>query len=276
MKTNFSADELIELVDNNLNVYLPESNKYNKELIDALEYSLYSGGKRVRPLLMLASCQSCNGDIKEVLPYACALEFIHTYSLIHDDLPCMDNDDYRRGKLTNHKVFGEAMALLAGDELLTAASRIMANEIVKSKNENHIKTMSLITACAEDMIMGQVSDIKWTKNNTIEDIQYVHTNKTGALIYAAVMSGAYIANADSNLLNNMDSFAKNYGLAFQLADDICDKSNEDEPNYVQVVGIEKAIKDLNKRIKDAKDAIKELENNSILYSLCDKLLESIK
>jgi len=275
MKNNFDQNKILELLNTKLKDYIFENNEYNSDLIKSLEYSLFSGGKRIRPMLLIATCNALGGNVNEAIPFACSIEYIHTYSLIHDDLPCMDNDDYRRGKLTNHKVFGETIALLAGDEFLTAANRIMAHEVSDSCNVNKCLAMNVILQSAENMIMGQVADINWQDNNDLDYINYVHKNKTMALIYGAVMAGAYIANASNDILKQIHIFAENYGFAFQLADDISDKDEDAGPNYTKIVGLENTYKELINKIDTAKEAIQNIENNQILIDLCNKLLESV-
>ena len=194
-----------------------------KRLFDAMRYSLLAGGKRIRPVLTLEFCRICGGDWRSALPFACALEMIHTYSLIHDDLPCMDNDDYRRGRLTNHKVFGEALAVLAGDGLLTAAF-----ETAASAATDPAVTVKAIRILAEQagelgMVGGQVLDMDAEEQELTEQGIYdIQCRKTGALIQAACQIGVVAAGGTQQQLDAAKTYAQNLGLAFQIRDDMLD------------------------------------------------------
>ena len=194
-----------------------------KRLFDAMRYSLLAGGKRIRPVLTLEFCRICGGDWRSALPFACALEMIHTYSLIHDDLPCMDNDDYRRGRLTNHKVFGEALAVLAGDGLLTAAF-----ETAASAAADPAVTVKAIRILAEQagelgMVGGQVLDMDAEEQELTEQGIYdIQCRKTGALIQAACQIGVVAAGGTQQQLDAAKTYAQNLGLAFQIRDDMLD------------------------------------------------------
>nr|WP_027624670.1 farnesyl diphosphate synthase [Clostridium lundense] len=204
--------------------YFKDKGTYNKKIYEAMGYSVNIGGKRIRPILMLLTYKMYNKDYKEALPAACALEMIHTYSLIHDDLPAMDNDDLRRGKPTNHKVFGEAIAILAGDGLLNEAFNILFEEAL-NKDKRWLKVGHLIGQCAgsEGMIAGQVVDILGENKEMDEkELRYMHKNKTGALIKGAILSGAILAGADESDLKILNEFGEKLGLAFQIKDDILD------------------------------------------------------
>ncbi len=198
--------------------------KSPEELKKAMDYSLQAGGKRIRPLYTLAVLEELNMKNEDALTVACTIEMIHTYSLIHDDLPSMDNDDLRRGKPTNHVVFGEALAILAGDALVTLAFGIIA----RCQNLTSMQKVQLIdqlsyAAGAEGMVGGQVLDIlSEGKSLTIEELEEVHTNKTGALLLFSVLAGGIIANADENILAALEKYAYHIGLAFQIQDDILD------------------------------------------------------
>lgn len=228
-----------------------------KTIFESMIYSLEAGGKRIRPVLLLETLKMLGGNYTSGLAFACAVEYIHTYSLIHDDLPAMDDDDLRRGKPTNHKVFGEAIAILSGDGLLNSAFEIMSDEILKNNFPGSIKAMNIISKCAgiNGMIAGQIVDIE-SEGKTIsyEELRYLHSKKTGALIEASVMAGAYLAGADEKEIDAVKRYAQNIGLAFQIADDILDvvgdskdlgkntgsdKENE-KSTYVSLFGIEKA------------------------------------
>ncbi|MBN1830615.1 MAG: polyprenyl synthetase family protein [Deltaproteobacteria bacterium] len=213
------------LVDEALGGFLPESDELSAGVVKAMRYSLFAGGKRLRPILCIAGAEAVGGDAQSVLPVACAIEMIHTYSLIHDDLPVIDNDDLRRGKPTNHKVFGEAMALLAGDGLLTKAFHLMTHPDPENRVKPGVslKVIGLIATAAgyEGMVGGQVVDIQSEgKEGDSSIVEFIHTHKTGALIVASVSSGAILGGAEKDQLKALTSYGKDIGLAFQVADDI--------------------------------------------------------
>lgn len=194
-----------------------------KILFDAMRYSLLAGGKRLRPIFVLDFCRMCGGDWKKAIPFAAAMEMVHTYSLIHDDLPCMDNDDYRRGKLTNHKVYGEAMATLAGDALLTSAFSFLANADLSA--EIRIKAVSVLSTCAGElgMVGGQVLDILSEQRVcTEQEVLDIQSRKTGALIRAACLLGVLAGNGTEEQYEAACQFADHLGLAFQIRDDMLD------------------------------------------------------
>lgn len=204
-----------------------------KKLIEAMRYSITGGGKRIRPVLTLAIAKMMSKNALEVMPFAAAIEMVHTYSLIHDDLPAMDNDDYRRGKLTNHKVFGEAMAILAGDALLNEAFDLLLNSAIQSgeKMEQFIKASLIVASAAgkQGMIAGQVIDMdsegKQTSEVTIKDM---HKKKTGALIKASILAPAVYLGASAEHIKALTSYAENIGVAFQIKDDILDVESTTE------------------------------------------------
>ncbi|NQD69049.1 polyprenyl synthetase family protein, partial [Bacillus haikouensis] len=191
---------------------------------DAMIYSLQAGGKRIRPILLLAVIEGYGKEIRSGMKTAAALEMIHTYSLIHDDLPSMDDDDLRRGKPTNHKVFGEAMAILAGDGLLTHSFQLIAEDDLISSNQK-IKLLSLLAKCAgpEGMVGGQVADIEGeNKRLTVDELESIHVRKTGKLLIFSALAGAIISGASEEEQNKLENFAHHIGLAFQIQDDILD------------------------------------------------------
>jgi len=225
LKTYLSEKRAI--VDAALQEYVPEPDGFTSELIKAMRYSLFAGGKRLRPILCMAGAEAVGGSERAVLPVACALELIHTYSLIHDDLPVMDDDDLRRGKPTNHKVFGEPIALLAGDGLLTEAFSLMTSPDLSARISPSIllRAIRLIARAAghEGMVGGQTVDIQWEgKKTDYAIVNFMHTHKTGALISAAVASGAVLGGANESRLKSITSYGENIGLAFQISDDILD------------------------------------------------------
>ena len=209
-----------------------------KELMEAMRYSLLAGGKRLRPVFVLDFCRMCGGDWHKALPFAAALEMIHTYSLIHDDLPCMDNDDFRRGKPTNHKVFGEAMAVLAGDGLLTAAFSEIANADLDAKTR--IEAVAVLSECAGElgMVGGQVLDIQAEQREcTHENVFDIQTRKTGALIIAACSLGVLAGGGDRMKMDAAINFASQLGMAFQIRDDMLDIIG-DEKTLGKSVGVD--------------------------------------
>lgn len=226
-----------ELVEKNLRAELAQSQILDEKLARAMEYSLLSGGKRLRPVLLMAAADAVNGTGENFLTTASAIEMIHTYSLIHDDLPAMDNDDYRRGRLTNHKVFGEATAILAGDALLTLAFEV----VMRQRNTSYAAILSVVrelstAAGAGGMVGGQSIDLE-SEGKTIDmaTLRKMHMGKTGALFRAAIRCGAILSNAANSQLNALTRYAENFGLAFQITDDILDVTG-DEKNLGKPVG----------------------------------------
>jgi len=215
------------MVDDALRGIFPDPEGPAADIIRAMQYSLFAGGKRLRPILCMAGAEAVGGEGKDVLPVACAIELIHTYSLIHDDLPVMDDDDMRRGQPTSHKVFGEAMALLAGDGLLTKAFHVMT----QADFQNRVRPGALLTVIGliakaagyEGMVGGQVVDIQ-SEGKKVDPhiLEFIHTHKTAALITASVASGAILAGGEEHQVNALTSYGQNIGLAFQVSDDILD------------------------------------------------------
>jgi geranylgeranyl diphosphate synthase type II len=224
---NRVVNEKARLIDAALQEYQPEKDKKPIVIYQAMRYSVFAGGKRIRPVLFLAAAEAVGGVWANYLPAACAIELIHTYSLIHDDLPAMDNDDYRRGRPSNHRVFGEAIAILAGDALLTMAFGLIAECGSKAAVPPAVvlQVIAEISAAAgpQGMIGGQVADIQ-AENSPAdrEALNYIHAHKTGALFKAAVRSGAIMAGGAESQLQSLSIFAENLGLAFQITDDILD------------------------------------------------------
>lgn len=198
---------------------------YPEKIYEAMRYSLMAGGKRLRPILCLATCELAGGTLEMAMPTACALEMIHTMSLIHDDLPAMDNDDYRRGKLTNHKVYGEDIAILAGDGLLAYAFEVVA-ETKDVPAERLLQVVARLgrAVSAAGLVGGQVVDLECEGKSdvTLETLNFIHTHKTGALLEACVVCGGIIAGVSQTDLQRLSRYAKNIGLAFQIVDDILD------------------------------------------------------
>ncbi|AEM78668.1 polyprenyl synthetase family protein [Thermoanaerobacter wiegelii] len=258
-------------------------------IYEAMRYSVFAGGKRLRPVLCLSSCELLGGDIKKALPVACAIELIHTYSLIHDDLPAMDNDDLRRGKPTNHKVYGEAIAILAGDGLLNLGYEVLVRHALEHPEdyERILKATNEIATASgcKGIIGGQVVDILSQNTElTYEELKFMHEHKTGALIEASVCAGAYIASATEEEIHALREYARLIGFAFQIKDDILDVIGEEEKlgkkvgsdkekgkfTFVNIFGLEKsqemvveltqnAIKILD-RFGEKAEFLKELSN----------------
>ncbi|MDD2309657.1 MAG: polyprenyl synthetase family protein [Desulfuromonadaceae bacterium] len=220
--------ERCALVDAALDRFLPAESELPHSVHKAMRYSVFAGGKRVRPILLLAACQAVGGDIGCAVPAACAMEMIHTYSLIHDDLPAMDDDDFRRGNPTCHKVYGEAIAILAGDALLTEAFRLASNSHLAAGCDTSalLAVIQEIATCAGSygMVGGQVIDMESEGRRDIDlaTVQYIHTHKTGALIKASVVAGALLGGASGEQLAAVTRYGEAAGLAFQIADDILD------------------------------------------------------
>lgn len=231
----FSLSHYLEnrrnLVEEALERYLPSTKERPQRLHEAMRYSVLAPGKRIRPILVIAGAEAVGGSAQDVLPTACALECIHVFSLIHDDLPCMDNDDYRRGRPTNHKVFGEAMALLAGDALLALAFQLIAENATCVPAERVLPTLHLVAKASGTwgMVGGQVVDMESQgKPVTSETLHYIHAHKTGALLTCSVVAGATLAGGTSHELQCLRQYGEHIGLAFQIADDILDIVGDEE------------------------------------------------
>lgn len=222
--------QMKELVDNYLSNYFKDKGSYNSLIYDAASYSLNVGGKRIRPILFMLVYFMYKGEDKEVIDMAAAIEMIHTYSLIHDDLPCMDNDDLRRGKPTNHKVYGENIAVLAGDALLNEAMILLMDFSIKHGKDALVAAREIAYAAGADgMIGGQVVDIiNEGKRISKEELNYMHLKKTGELIRSSIVAGAILAEADKSEIDLLNKFGMNLGLAFQIKDDILDVTGDVE------------------------------------------------
>ena len=241
-------------------------------IYDAMRYSLLAGGKRLRPIMAIMACDLFDGDVNEVLPFACSIEMIHTYSLIHDDLPAMDNDDYRRGKLTNHKVFGEGFAILAGDALLNKAFEIMHQALVLNPKLGNIKAAAYISKASgtQGMIGGQCIDLHYeSKSINLDILNAMHDKKTGAMIKAPLVAGSLISGASEEDVQRMEKFGQLIGLAFQISDDILDvegsteklgkktgsDANNNKSTFVSYYGTQKSKEIAKELIKEAQDII---------------------
>ena len=282
--------ELIKLIDSKLDEYLQIT--YPEEIFKAMKYTLMLPGKRLRPVMCLETVRMLGGDIAKALPTACAIEMLHVQSLIHDDLPCMDNDDFRRGKPSNHKVFGEANAVLAGDALLTFAPQLIIEKSQGLACETVLKLVHEYTkfAGAYSLIAGQVVDIESEGGKLIrsaeETLDFIHLNKTAVLFRLAVRCGAIIS--DESKLEELDNFATKFGLAFQIYDDIMDEistfeelgktlgkdKNSGKLTYVTLYGLNEAKNKFRLLLDDCYDIVKKYDSE-IFKTILDKLRDRI-
>lgn len=263
-----------------------------KTIYEAMEYSLRAGGKRIRPVLFVETLKLFGSDPKDSVPFFCALEYIHTYSLIHDDLPAMDDDDLRRGLPTNHKVFGEAIGILAGDGLLNTAFEILFEELDSNFSPEKVKGALLISKCAgtNGMIAGQIVDIESEgKNIEYETLKYLHSKKTGELLKASILSAALIGKASEAEYKALEIYAQNIGLAFQITDDILDVTgstselgkpvgsdeSQDKSTYITLFGIEKATELGNECVTKGKAALQIFDKSKrqFLEELADFIIK---
>lgn len=232
MEFNQILKEKKDHVENYLKSYFNESNNdFEAHIEEAMKYSLMAGGKRLRPILLLEMAKAFDLKEEEVIDFACAIEMIHNYSLVHDDLPAMDNDDLRRNKPTNHRVFGEAMAILAGDGLLTAAFQVMLKRSVKEFNPGYIKAMYAISKAAghQGMIGGQVADMTCeNKMGNKADLTYIHEHKTGQLLAAPLVAAGHMAQAEDKVIEQLHELGLLIGLVFQITDDLLDIEGDQE------------------------------------------------
>ncbi len=279
------------LADRALDRYLPKANTKPATLHRAMRYSLFAGGKRLRPILCLASAEACRGKIKDALPLACALECIHTYSLVHDDLPSMDNDDFRRGRPTCHKVFGEGIAVLTGDALLTLAFEIVSHARPSPRfNMTMLLREIAVAAGSQKLIAGQVADLEAEgKNVKRRQLQFIHENKTAAMLRSSVRLGAMSANADSGKLSAITRFGQRLGLAFQIIDDILDVTQTSQilgksagkditakkATYPAVIGLQQSRTEAKRLTRQAHNALSvfNASNAEPLHELANYLLE---
>jgi geranylgeranyl diphosphate synthase type II len=277
-------------VDRTLDRFLPKASTKPATIHQAMRYSLFAGGKRLRPILCLAAAEACGGLTNSALPLACALECIHTYSLIHDDLPSMDNDDFRRGRATCHKVYGDGIAILAGDALLTIAFEIAAAAEGWSRYDlREIFREISIAAGSRKLIAGQVADLEGEgKKLNLTQLRYIHENKTAALLTTSVRLGAMSANATPTKLRAISEFGYALGLAFQVIDDILDVTQTSEKlgksagkdaaaqkaTYPAVLGLEKSRREAGRLTRRAHDALRPLGRKADrLHEIANYLLE---
>lgn len=280
---NFKEElkKYIEIVNNELLKYVKTNECPEQVLNESMGYSLMAGGKRLRPILIISSYKLFKDDIEKSFKFAVAMEMVHTFSLIHDDLPAIDNDDYRRGKLTNHKKFNESTAILAGDSLLNSAYNIIIEDIANSEDEQEKakKTEALyeLSYGIDRMIAGEYIDTEYEgKQISSEYLEYMHENKTGALIKAAVRIGAILAGATENDIENLSKYAEKIGLAFQIKDDILSEIGNQEElgkpvgndrergkcTYVTKYGLEESQKMLDEIIDESIKIIKNYNKDS--------------
>ncbi len=272
----------ISIIENRLVQLLPSCANGQDEVVEAMRYSISNGGKRLRPVLCLEFAKACGADRYDALDFACAVEFVHTYSLIHDDLPCMDNDDMRRGKPSCHKQFGEAVALLAGDALLTQAFQILSGSSLDDSKIASACALLAQNSGVSGMVGGQVIDLKYeSQTPDMKQILAVHRLKTGALIAAACLLGCIAAGADENKIAAASAYAYNLGVAFQIKDDILDvtastdelgkpagsDAQNNKTTYVTLRGVENAQNDVEKLTESAVARLDEFENTEFLKTL---------
>lgn len=279
-----------DYIEELLKKYMPKEDGYQSKIMESMNYSLKAGGKRLRPILTLEACKIVGGSEEDAIPFAMAIEMIHTYSLIHDDLPSLDNDDLRRGKPTNHKVYGEAMAILAGDGLLNYAYEIMLSSSLNKDNpEKYLRAIGEIAKSAGiyGMIGGQVVDVE-SENTLIpkEKLDYIHLNKTAAIMVGCMRAGAIVGNANEEQLEKVTKYAKNIGLSFQIVDDILDIIGDEsklgkhvgsdiennKSTYPSLIGLEKSKEVATQLINEARENIKTLNGD---YSFLDGLANYI-
>ena len=270
------------IIDKALDEYLPPEEKSPSIIHKAMRYSVFAGGKRIRPILTLATAELFRKDTESVIKTACGIELIHTFSLIHDDLPCIDDDDFRRGKPSNHKVFGEAIALLAGDALLVSGFNLIIenSEIKEIKKQSVLKLLKEVSFYigTENMLGGQVEDITLNNENiTKENLIDLYTKKTAALICLSIRAGAILSGANKKQLLALNKYGENIGLAFQIIDDILDIMQDQrdvgKTNYANKYGIKESKIESERLIKEAKDSLKIFNQKAqTLRNIADYLL----
>lgn len=294
MNFNDELNQKVKDIENMIFSKLPEEEGPQKTVVQAMRYSVMAGGKRLRPLLMQEAYRLFGKEDSKVYPFMAALEYIHNYSLVHDDLPAMDNDEYRRGQKTTHVVYGEDLAILAGDALLNYAFETIADGMMQNPSDvNMIKAFQIFAKKAGifGMVGGQSVDVINENNNsemTMDDILFIHENKTAALIECALMCGAALAGANDEQISQMEKVGSNIGLAFQIQDDILDATGSfeelgkpigsDEKNqkatYLSLHGMEKSADDVKRLSKEAVDILLQMPNrNEFLEELVMSLVE---
>ncbi|MBO4293683.1 MAG: polyprenyl synthetase family protein [Clostridia bacterium] len=280
-----SLKDYQNIVNSQLQKYVRKEECPENVLNDSMEYSLMAGGKRLRPILALATYKLFKNDYEKVMPYAVALEMVHNFSLIHDDLPGIDNDDFRHGKPTNHKKFNEATAILAGDGLLNGAFIVISEDLKNSDSQdlpNKLQVFNEFTNAIDRMIAGEYVDTEYEgKTITNELLEYIHKNKTGAFLKYSVRMGAILADASETEIENLTKYAENIGLAFQIKDDILSEEGDEavlgkpvgndkemgKCTYVSKYGLQGAKDILDKITNEAIEIVKEFDNSEFLQEL---------
>ena len=289
---NIELKEITEKIDKIIDYYMPEGNGLpQKTIFDSMKYTLSAGGKRIRGAIMASFCKLCGGNITDVSPFIAAIEMIHAYSLIHDDLPCMDDDDLRRGKPTNHKVFGEAIAVLSGDGLLNLAFETVLNNM--PNNDKTYRSLKELAAASGiyGMVGGQVIDIE-SENKKVDltTLCEMHEKKTGALFYAAAKIGCIMGGGTEKQIEDGGKYAKKIGILFQITDDLLDVYGDskmlgkntgqdlkkNKSTFVSILGIAGASQYANKCYEEAIESLKEFENPKFLINLTKYLLQRCK
>ena len=289
-------NRLRNLVNDHILDFMPVIDQKCSTLYESMRYSLTAGGKRIRPVLMMAAALMCKEKEEFVLPFACAAEYIQTYSLIHDDLPAMDNDDYRRGMLTNHKVYGEDIAILAGDALLSASYEVMGKQMLLFlDDEDRLKrlTRALFELTkgtgVRGMVAGQVADVENEGKACSEEmLTFIHANKTAAFIKSVTLAGGYLGGADEQLLSDLRTYGEHVGLAFQIVDDILDIIGDektlgkkthvdaqlDKATFPALYGLEKSVELAMGHLAKARDAMEKYYDEAEVFNYIIDFLES--
>ncbi len=274
-------NEYCGLINDTLDKLLCIDDSPERKLKEAMKYSLTAGGKRLRPALVLEGYRIFKDDYEKATRFACAMEMVHTFSLIHDDLPAIDNDDFRRGKPTNHKVFGECTAILAGDGLLDFAYKVISDDMLDGENLiNKVKAFSIFSSNVFDMIKGEFVDTDLEgKDISFDELMYMHKNKTGALIKASLLMGAVLAGADDKHIEVLREYADLIGLTFQIKDDILSETGDEKVlgkpvghdsvsgkrTFVTVLGVEKAEKWLDELTEKAINVLGGISDKDVAF-----------
>ncbi len=282
MNFDLYLKEKREKIDKELTKYLPFKDEYPKKIHEAMHYSLFAGGKRIRPILVIATAELFGENAEKAMPFACAIEFIHTYSLIHDDLPALDNDDYRRGILTNHKVFGEAIAILAGDALLTQAFITMSKDYKDGVSaEKRLRIINTVSEAVGSlgMVGGQVMDLECeNKDVSIDTVSDIYDKKTAALIRASVVVGAIIGGANEKEMERLSKYGHSLGRLFQLVDDLLDVLGDKKylgkevrkdaargkATYPSIIGVDEAKKEAKVLCEEAVSHLSIFEGGKVI------------
>ena len=289
-------NRLKNLINDHILDFMPVIDQKVSTLYDSMRYSLTAGGKRIRPVLMMAAGLMCGEKEEFLLPFACAAEFIQTYSLIHDDLPAMDNDDYRRGMLTNHKVYGEDIAILAGDALLSASYEVMGKQMLLFlDDEDRLKRLTRAMfeltkgTGVRGMVAGQVADVENEGKACSEEmLTFIHANKTAAFIKSVTLAGGYLGGADEQLLSDLRTYGEHVGLAFQIVDDILDIIGDektlgkkthvdaqlDKATFPALYGLEKSVELAMGHLAKARDAMEKYYDEAEVFNYIIGFLES--